>query len=266
MSLPIFVVDAFSSEPFGGNPAAVVLGDRDLDAEWMQRVAAEMRHSETAFLRERDGDGFDLRWFTPEVEVDLCGHATLASAHVLFETGRLAPGTTARFHTRSGELRADHAGARGITLDFPVAEPVPAPAKPELFAALGLPVGEMLSTDGAFFMCVVDDASTVRDLAPDFAALGSCTDVRGVYVTAPGDAGYDIVARCFAPRVGIDEDPVTGSMYCVLVAYWGPRLGQDELRAFQASARGGEVTVLRKDDRALLTGRAATVLEGELRA
>ena len=264
MGLPIFVVDAFSSGPFGGNPAAVVLGHGD--AGWMQQVAAEMRHSETAFVRERDGDGFDLRWFSPTVEVDLCGHATLASAHVLFETGRLAPGETARFHTRSGELRAEHAGARGVTLDFPVAEPVPAPVRPDLFDALGLPPGEMLRTDGDFYMCVVDAASTVRELAPDFAKLRALTDVRGVYVTAPGDGGHDIVSRCFAPRVGIDEDPVTGSMYCVLVAYWGPRLGQDELFAFQASARGGEVTVLRKDDRALLTGRAATVLAGELRA
>src|SRR5207244_9723958 len=191
--------DAFTSEPFGGNPATVVL-DHGED-RWMQRVAAEMRHSETAFVRARDAGGrFDLRWFTPEVEVDLCGHATLASAHVLFETGRVAPDATARFHTRSGELRAGHAGAHGITLDFPVAEPEPAPAIPGLFDALGLPTGEMLRTDGDFFMCVVDDPSTVRTLAPDFAQLRALRKVRGVYVTAPGDAGYDIVSRCFAPR------------------------------------------------------------------
>jgi PhzF family phenazine biosynthesis protein len=265
MSLPIFVVDAFTSEAFGGNPAAVVL-DHGED-RWMQRVAAEMRHSETAFVRARDaGGGFDLRWFSPEVEVDLCGHATLASAHVLFETGRVAPDATARFHTRSGELRAEHAGAHRITLDFPVAEPVPAPPIPELFDALGLPSGEMLRTDGDFFMCVVDSPSTVRTLAPDLVKLRALRRVRGVYVTAPGDDGYDIVSRCFAPRIGIDEDPVTGSMYCVLVAYWGPRVGKDELRGFQASPRGGEVTVMQKGDRALLTGRAVTVLAGELRA
>jgi len=264
MGTPIFVVDAFTSEPFRGNPAAVVL-DHGED-RWMQHLAAEMRHSETAFVRARGDGGFDLRWFSPEVEVDLCGHATLASAHVLFETGRIAPGTTARFQTRSGELRAEHAGARGITLDFPVAEPVPAPAIPELFDALGLASGEMLRTDGDFFMCVVDTPSTVRTLAPDFGKLRALPKVRGVYVTAPGDAGFDIVARCFAPRIGIDEDPVTGSMYCVLVAYWGPRLGKTELRAFQASQRGGEVTVEQRGDRALLTGRAATVLAGELRA
>jgi PhzF family phenazine biosynthesis protein len=265
MSPPIFVVDAFTSEPFRGNPAAVVLDQGE--AGWMQRVAAEMRHSETAFVRARDdGEGYDLRWFSPEVEVDLCGHATLASAHVLFETGRVAPDTTARFQTRSGELRAEHAGARGITLDFPIAEPVPEPAIPELFDALGLPAGEMLRTDGDFFMCVVDTASTVRALTPDFGKLRALRNVRGVYVTAPGDDGYDIVSRCFAPRIGIDEDPVTGSMYCVLVAYWGPSLGKEELRAFQASQRGGEVTVVQKGDRALLTGEAVTVLAGELRA
>jgi PhzF family phenazine biosynthesis protein len=264
MSRPIFVVDAFTSEPFRGNPAAVVLDHGD--DRWMQRVAAEMRHSETAFVRARTGGGFDLRWFSPEVEVDLCGHATLAAAHVLFETGRVGPGTTARFHTRGGELRADPAGAEGIMLDFPVAEPVPTPAHPELLDALGLRSGEVLRTDGEFFMCVVDDASTVRELAPDLGKLRALSGVRGVYVTAPGDAGYDIVSRCFAPRIGIDEDPVTGSMYCVLVAYWGTRLGKDQLRGFQASQRGGEVTVVRKGDRALLTGRASIVLAGELRA
>jgi PhzF family phenazine biosynthesis protein len=264
MSLPIFVVDAFTAEPFRGNQAAVVLGHGDV--AWMQNVAAEMRHSETAFVRERTDGAFDLRWFTPEVEVDLCGHATLASAHVLFETERVAPGETVRFETRGGELRAEHAGAAGITLDFPVAEPVPTPPMPELFDALGLPVGEMLRTSGKFFMCVVDDASAVRTLAPDFGKLGNLPDVRGVYVTARGDAGYDIVSRCFAPAVGIEEDAVTGSMHCVLVAYWGPLLGRDELHAFQASARGGEVVVMRKGDRALLTGQSTTVLVGELRA
>jgi PhzF family phenazine biosynthesis protein len=264
MSLPIFVVDAFTAEPFRGNQAAVVIGNGD--EGWMQQVAAEMRHSETAFVRYDDADRFDLRWFTPEVEVDLCGHATLASAHVLFETGRVTPDTTINFHTRGGELLARHAGAAGITLDFPVAEPVPTPPLPGLFDALGLPVGELLRTDGDFFLCAVDDAKVVRMLAPDFAKLRELPDVRGVYVTAPGDAGYDIVSRCFAPRVGIDEDAVTGSMHCVLVAFWGPRLGKDELHAFQASKRGGEITVLRKGDRALLTGRATTVLAGELRA
>ena len=270
MGLPIFVVDAFTSEPFRGNQAAVVPDHGD--EEWMQRVAAEMRHSETAFVRARGNGVFDLRWFTPEVEVDLCGHATLASAHVLYETGRLDPAATATFRTRSGDLRAAHAGAAGITLDFPVAEPVPAPAQPGLYDALGIRTAETLATDGQFFLCVVDDEATVRNLRPDFRALAALETVRGVYVSAPAHrasgngAGYDIVSRCFAPRVGIDEDAVTGSMHCVLIAYWGPLLEKDERRAFQASARGGEMTVLRKGDRALLTGRATTVLAGELLA
>jgi PhzF family phenazine biosynthesis protein len=266
MSWPIFVVDAFTSEPFRGNQAAVVLDHGE--ERWMQAVAAEMRHSETAFVRPRPGrDGaFDLRWFTPEVEVDLCGHATLASAHVLFETGQVTPDTVIQFHTRGGELLAHSAGDAGVTLDFPVAVPAPAPAKPELFAALGITPTEFLRTDGNFFMCVVDDAATVRTLTPDFHRMRDLADVRGVYVTAPGDAGYDVVSRCFAPRVGIDEDAVTGSMHCVLVAYWGPRLGLEELHAYQASARGGEVAVVQKGDRALLTGRSTTVLAGELRA
>ncbi len=263
MSLPIFVVDAFTSEPFGGNPAAVVLGHGD--ADWMQKVATEMRHSETAFVRARTDGAFDLRWFSPLVEVDLCGHATLASAHVLFESGELKPDATARFHTRSGELRATHAGGDGITLDFPLAEPWTAEPISGLFHALGLPQGKLLRTDGDFFLCPVADAATVRSVAPDFAALGALPGVRGVYVSAPDDGAFDIVSRCFAPHVGIDEDPVTGSMHCVLVAYWAPRLGRDELHAYQASERGGEMTVLRKGDRALITGRATTVLSGELR-
>jgi PhzF family phenazine biosynthesis protein len=260
MKLPLFVVDAFTAKPFRGNPAAVVLGHGD--PVWMQRVAAEMKHSETAFLRNRADGGYDLRWFTPEVEVDLCGHATLASAHVLWETGQTGAAT---FHTRSGALQATHNDDGTITLDFPVAGPVPEEPMPALFDALGIDPVNFLRTDGDFFLCVVEHAETVRKLAPDFGRLRGLSDVRGVYVSAPGDrGGYDIVSRCFAPRVGIDEDPVTGSMHCVLVAYWGPRLGKDELRAYQASERGGELTVVRKGDRALLTGRATTVLRGEL--
>ncbi len=259
--MQIFVVDAFTAEPFRGNPAGVVLGHGD-DA-WMQTVAAEMKHSETAFLREQGGGGYDLRWFTPEVEVDLCGHATLASAHVLWETAQVERPT---FHTRSGALPAAHNADGTITLDFPIAEPVPEDPMPELYDVLGIEPVDFLRTDGDFFLCVVEHASTVRKLAPDFGRLRGVADVRGVYVSAPGDDGYDIVSRCFAPCVGIDEDPVTGSMHCVLVAYWGPRLGKTELRAFQASERGGELIVTRSGERALLTGRATTVLEGELRA
>jgi len=265
MAFPLYVVDAFTDEAFRGNPAGVVIGDGP--APWMQRVAAEMKHSETAFVRTRPDGAYNLRWFTPEVEVDLCGHATLAAAHVLFSTGRVPAADTVAFHTRGGELRASATRTGDITLDFPVAEPVPEPANPALFRALGITPSGFLRTDGDFFMCVVDDASTVRDCNPDLHAMRALDGVRGVYVTAADDdPRHDIVSRCFAPRVGIDEDPVTGSMHCVLVAYWGSRLGRDELRAFQASARGGELTVRRAGDRVLLTGRAATVLSGELSA
>lgn len=267
MSRPVFVVDAFAAGPFRGNPAAVVPlepGDAP-DTAWMQQWAAEMKHSETAFVQPRPDGGFDLRWFTPEVEVDLCGHATLASAHVLWETRRLATDAPAVFQTRSGELRANRQADGAIELDFPTAPPEPCDAPAGLFDALGLDGGEMLRTTGKFFMIVVADATTVRKLEPDFAAMRALPDVRGVYVTAPGDDGtHDIVSRCFGPGVGIDEDPVTGSMHCVLSAYWCPRLGKNELRAEQASARGGTVGVKLACDRTLLSGSAITVLTGDL--
>jgi PhzF family phenazine biosynthesis protein len=266
MHRPVYVVDAFASGPFRGNPAAVVpLEANDApDTAWMQQWAAEMKHSETAFVQRRADGTFDLRWFTPEVEVDLCGHATLASAHVLWESKRLAPDAPAVFHTRGGELRARRRADGTIELDFPTAPPEPCDPPAGLLHALGLDDAESLKTTGQFFMFVVSGAATVRKLEPDFAAMRALTDVRGVYVTAPGDNGFDIVSRCFAPRVGIDEDPVTGSMHCVLSAYWCARLGQTELRAEQASARGGVVQVRLAGDRTLLGGSAVTVLTGDL--
>ena len=262
---PLYVVDAFTDTPFAGNPAAVVLcgAGHPWDEPWMQHVAAEMRHSETAFVRERDDGDHDLRWFTPEVEVDLCGHATLAAAHALWEHAQLDGAT---FHTRGGTLRASRAPGGEIALDFPLAVPEPAPPIPALFDAIGVEPAEFLRTTGDFFVCVVDDPVTVRDLAPDFAALRRVTEVRGFYVTAADGGDHDIVARCFAPRIGIDEDPVTGSMYCVLMGHWGPRLGRDTLRARQLSARGGELTVTRAGDRVVLAGRAVTIVRGELLA
>jgi PhzF family phenazine biosynthesis protein len=263
----VYVVDAFASGPFRGNPAAVVPlepGDAP-DAAWMQQWAAEMKQCETAFVQPRADGAFDLRWFTPEVEVHLCGHATLASAHVLWESERLATDAPAVFHTRGGELRARRLADGTVELDFPTAAPEPCDAPAGLLDALGLDGGESLRTTGQFFMLVVDDAEIVRKLDPDFAAMRALADVRGVYVTAPGDDGeHDVVSRCFAPRVGIDEDPVTGSMHCVLSAFWCERLGKDELRAEQASARGGTMRVRLAGDRTLLAGSAVTVLAGEL--
>jgi PhzF family phenazine biosynthesis protein len=263
----IFVVDAFAKGPFRGNPAGVVpleAGDTP-DAPWMQTVAAEMRHSETAYLEPRADGSFGLRWFTPAVEVDLCGHATLASAHVLYETGRLPTDGEAVFHTRGGVLRATREPSGAVCLDFPAAPPEPCDAPPGLLDALGITDAESLRTDGQFFMLVVPDAATVRDVSPDFRALLALTDVRGVYVTAPGDDGeFDIVSRCFGPKVGIDEDPVTGSMHCVIGPFWCERLGRAELHAHQASERGGVVDVRLAGDRVLLTGHAVTTLRGAL--
>ena len=267
MTRPIFVVDAFAHGPFRGNQAAVVPLEPDDDpaAEWMQTVGAEMNLSETAFVRPRPDGAFDLRWFTPEVEVDLCGHATLASAHILFETNRLAGNAPALFHTRGGVLRATREPDGAVQLDFPTAPPEPCDAPAGLLDALGIAKAESLKTTGQFFMLVVPDAAIVRELAPDFRALGALPDVRGVYVTAPGDDGtHDIVSRCFAPRVGIDEDPVTGSMHCVLSSYWCDRLGKTDLEAEQASARGGTMHVRIAGDRTLLLGYSTTVLRGDL--
>jgi len=264
---PIFVVDAFADGPYLGNPAAVVLlesGDV-VDDAWMQAVAAEMKHSETAYVWPRGGDDFDLRWFSPEVEVDLCGHATLASAHVLYETHRLVHDGSAVFRTRGGELRASRETDGAVRVDFPTAPPEVCDAPAGLLDALGVAKAETLRTTGEFFMLVVPDAAVVRGLTPDYRALGELCDVRGVYVTAAGDDGrHDIVSRCFAPRVGIDEDPVTGSMHCVLSAYWCERLQKSELVAHQASARGGTMQVRLEGDRTALIGRAVMVLRGEL--
>jgi len=267
MSRQIFVVDAFSYGRFRGNPAGVVpleAGDVP-DATWMQEIAAEMRHSETAYLEPRADGSFGLRWFTPAVEVDLCGHATLASAHVLYETGRLAPDAEAVFHTRGGVLAATREADGAVRLDFPAAPPEPCTVPAGLLDALGIAKAESLRTDGEFFMLVVPDAVTVRELTPDFRALGALTNVRGVYVTAASDDDeFDIVSRCFAPKVGIDEDPVTGSMHCVLGPYWCERLGTDELRALQASGRGGAMRVRVVGDRVLLSGHSVTALRGQL--
>jgi predicted PhzF superfamily epimerase YddE/YHI9 len=255
MAVPLFQVDAFADRPFGGNPAAVCLLDAPAPDGWMRDVAAEMNLSETAFAW-REGDARRLRWFTPRVEVDLCGHATLATAHVLFARGE----TGARFLTRSGELVAARRGG-WIELDFP-ALPVRETTPPAgLAAALGaapVAVGE------SRFDCVVELESeeVVRGLRPDFAALAAL-DARGVIVTSRG-AKYDFVSRCFFPGVGIDEDPVTGSAHCALAPYWAERLGRSEMTGYQASARGGVVRVRLAPDRVFLSGRAVTVLEGRL--
>ena len=262
MGIRVVQVDAFADQPFAGNPAAVcVLADRH-DARWLQAVAREMNLSETAFLWPRD-DGFDLRWFTPAAEVELCGHATLASAHVLWEDGHLAPGEPARFHTLSGLLTAVRRGD-WIEMDFP-AEPeeeVLAPP-PELARALGV-APSYVGRNRFDYLVAVASAAEVRGLSPDFTLLRAVA-ARGVMVTAPADSpGIDFVSRFFAPAVGIDEDPVTGSAHCCLGPFWSRRLGSGDLVGYQASPRGGVVRVSLAGDRVLLAGQAVTVLRGEL--
>jgi len=264
MTLTITQVDAFTSEPFGGNPAAVCLLPAPADAAWMQRVAREMNLSETAFLVRRDDGEFDLRWFTPAVEVDLCGHATLASAHVLWEERYLLPDVTAVFHTRSGRLSAELRGG-WIEMDFPAepAEPVPAPDG--LAPALGAEPG-YVGQNRFDYLVEIDTQLTVERLSPDFTRLGEI-DTRGIIVTARADKeGIDFVSRFFAPRTGVDEDPVTGSAHCCLGPYWQSRLGRDTFTARQVSERGGLVKVAIGGNRVLLSGQAVTVLRGKLLA
>ncbi|MGD9098912.1 MAG: PhzF family phenazine biosynthesis protein [Anaerolineae bacterium] len=261
MGIKLFQIDAFTREPFAGNPAAVCLLPAPRDALWMQQVAREMNLSETAFLYKRQ-DGFSLRWFTPATEVDLCGHATLASAHVLWETGLLEPGEPARFHTQSGLLTAEQRGNL-IELNFPSLLQEPATAPVELVTALGVSpryVGKF----GKRYLIEVDAEEAVRKLDPDFHSLRKLPE-RGVVVTSVAALPeYDVVSRYFAPWVGIDEDPVTGSVHCCLGPYWAGRLGKQELRACQASARGGVIHVRLQGERVYLGGRAVTVFGGEL--
>jgi predicted PhzF superfamily epimerase YddE/YHI9 len=254
----IFQVDAFTRRPFAGNPAAVCLLDEPRDDAWMQAVAAEMNLAETAFV-EREGDGFGLRWFTPTTEVDLCGHATLAAAHVLWELGE--SGDRLRFRTRSGTLTAERTDG-SIHLDFP-AEPAGATdVPPGLEDALGA-VSRWVGRNRFDYLVEVADGGTVRSLVPDFRALRQLPG-RGFIVTAAGEKGCDFVSRFFAPGAGIDEDPVTGSAHCCLGPYWAARLGRSDLVGYQASTRGGYVGVHVAGERVVLSGPAVTVLRGEL--
>jgi PhzF family phenazine biosynthesis protein len=262
MPLTLHLIDAFADGPFSGNPAGVVLLEHDRDAAWMQQVASEMNQAETAFLRRRD-DGFSLRWFTPVAEVDLCGHATLASAHFLFEEGALARHEEARFLTRSGLLTARATPDGTITMNFPaiVSQPVAPPSDAE--PALGVRIESCLrGTDDLLF--VLAEAETVRRLDPDLASIARWP-ARGAIVTAPSDReGVDFISRFFAPALGVPEDPVTGSAHCALAWYWAQRLARSALVGYQASRRGGTVRCRVEGDRVALTGRAITVMRGLL--
>ncbi len=261
MSVSIVQVDAFTTTPFAGNPAAVCVLASPASEGWMQRVAREMNLSETAFLF-RAGDAWQLRWFTPTVEVALCGHATLASAHVLWEDRHLPVATQARFDTKSGRLTADRAGS-WIEMDFPAEPATPAEAPPDLVPGLGVkPVA--VGKNRMDYLVEVGSEAEVLAITPDFGRLRR-VPVRGVIVTARASGSdCDFVSRFFAPLAGVDEDPVTGSAHCALAPYWAAKLGRADLVGRQASARGGIVRVRAKGDRVVIAGQAVVVLRGDL--
>jgi PhzF family phenazine biosynthesis protein len=266
MSFPLLQIDAFTSQPFGGNPAAVCLLDAPADPHWMQRVAAEMNLAETAFVVPGSSE-FGLRWFTPTVEVGLCGHATLASAHALWETGRVPGGTPIAFQTLSGVLRASRDADR-IAISLPTRDVVTCPMPDGLVEGLGAtPAVVTMTVEGGTahgnVLAEFKDEAAVRGLAPRFEVLRRLS--FGVIVTArAARAPHDFVSRYFAAPYGIDEDPVTGSAHCSLAPYWAKALGKTTLLAWQASARGGELHVALQGDRVRLSGHAVTVLRGEL--
>ncbi len=262
MGLTIVQVDAFTNTPFAGNPAAVcVLSSPQTDA-WMQDVAREMNLSETAFL-VRQTDGFNLRWFTPAVEVALCGHATLASAHVLWEAGYLQSAEQARFYTLSGLLTAQRQSG-WIEMDFPAKVEEETSAPPDLLTALGISSAVYVGKNIFDYLLEVESEESVMALQPNFSLLKTVS-ARGVMVTSRAStAGYDFVSRFFAPQVGVDEDPVTGSAHCCLAPYWSKKLGKTAMTGYQASARGGVVRVRVNGDRVHISGQAVTVLRGEL--
>lgn len=261
MGLRVTQIDAFTARPFTGNPAGVVILPEDPPADsWMQDVAREMNLSETAFLLPHE-EGFDLRWFTPMAEVDLCGHATLASAHLLWEDGHLEATEVARFHTRSGMLTARRVG-EWIELDFPLQAATVYDPPEHLLDALGV-IPEWVGRSASDLLVVLGGEREIRSVRPDFSLLRRI-DTRGVIVTGPAvSAGCDYVSRFFAPRLGIDEDPVTGSAHCTLAPFWADRLGRDGLTGYQVSSRGGKVRTRVEGDRVILGGQAVTVLRGE---
>jgi PhzF family phenazine biosynthesis protein len=271
MAIPYYHVDAFTGELFAGNPAGVCILSAFLADSMMQKIAAENRHSETAFVVPRADGDFDLRWFTPKVEDDLCGHATLASAYVLaLRKHKVWP---VRFHTRSGMLTVAQnvvqnvaqnvsQNSDGFEMDFPAMPPQPCETPVGLLPALGLKAALVMKSRD--YLVVVDRAEQVRALSPDIAALAKLDAGRGTIVTAPGEGDVDYVCRMFLPSAGIDEDPATGSIHCILAPYWSGRLGKHTFRAQQLSARGGSVECTIAGDRVRIVGRARLYLQGTL--
>ena len=259
MSLPLYLVDAFTDQAFAGNPATVCFYEGDLDDRWMQSLGMEMNQAETAFVRP-NGDAFDLRWFTPNVEVDLCGHATLASAHALWTTGRHPLDQAIRFNTRSGVLVATNA-TDGIQLDFPALSVEKTERTAEFEAIFGGTLVAVGKTSMDWFVELASEHD-VRAFEPDFPQIASL-GLRGLIITARGEA-TDFVSRFFAPQSGVPEDAVTGSAHCALATFWAEGLGKSQMLGFQASKRGGHVRVELVGDRVMLVGHAVTVLSGEV--
>jgi len=260
MTIPIYQADAFTDQLFGGNPAAICPLTEWLPAETMQKIAAENNLAETAYFVKQD-DGYGLRWFTPEYEIDLCGHATLATAHILF-TELAYSGASINFYTqKAGTLVVTKHGDK-YTLDFPSRPPQAAVAPAELLTALGgkTPVEVLKSRD---YFLVYETEQDIRDIKPDFNLLATVGNTVGIIVTAVGD-NVDFVSRFFAPGAGINEDPVTGSAHCNLIPYWAEKLGKDKLHAYQISSRKGELWCENKGERVLMAGKAVTYLKGEI--
>jgi PhzF family phenazine biosynthesis protein len=260
--MKLFQVDAFSAVPFKGNPAGVCLLEKPMEDDWMKNVAMEMNLSETAFLLP-EGDGWRLRWFTPKKEVRLCGHATLASAHILWQTKILAAGEEARFYTLSGLLTASK-NRDWITLNFPARQIIPAELPEGLSLALGNPSMVFAGCNEDRYLIELENEAQLRDLQPDFTLLGKLP-VRALIVTSRASAPYDFISRYFAPAVGVNEDPVTGSSHTYLTPYWAAKLNRQEMSAYQASARGGELRVQIDGERVLISGQAVTFFAAELK-
>ena len=261
MAIPIYQVDAFTAKAFQGNPAGVVILQKKMPDQRMQAVAKEMNLSETAFLLGRQ-DGFNLRWFTPKMEVDLCGHATLASAHILFERGYLNPAAIANFDTLAGALSAT-ASDGWIALNFPRLSLKQISITEQIIEALGFTPKNVFETD-VNILVEMENQDAVKNYIPNFLKLKSLT-YQGLIITARGAEGeFDFVSRYFAPQVGIDEDPVTGSAHCSLAPYWEQKLNKQEFNAYQASERGGILKVKLENNRVILKGQAVTVFSGNL--
>lgn len=263
MKMIIYQVDSFTQQPFKGNPAGVCVVPEFPAETLMQNIAAEMNVAETAFIVAGSGGGFQLRWFTPVAEVDLCGHATLASAHILWETGRVPGSDSIVFSTKSGDLTVSLLPDGMMEMDFP-SEPASVIAPPDgLMKALGMPHAVYIGANRMDVLVEVSHESEVLDLNPNLSLLGEI-ETRGVIVTARSGGDVDFISRFFAPRFGVPEDPVTGSAHCCLAPHWSPRLGKNDLTGYQASRRGGVVRMTVRADRVILGGYAVTVMKAEM--